>query len=230
MTTNKNESAKVWFVPESGDKKTGKISVTYTENSSCPARCPFKGHGCYAENFPCCLQWKKAPVKGVPANELKQVINETAHTNVIRHNVAGDLGKNHSNNIDKDLLDSLISAYEGLTAYTYTHTAINKHNIELVKAATEKGFVINFSTEKLSDVKKAMKAGCNAVIAVNTMENNVTVVDNVKIVKCPSTYKDNVQCKNCGLCWLKNRQFAIAFPVHGNKKKAATQNANLIDL
>ena len=32
------------------------------------------------------------------------------------------------------------------------------------------------------------------------------------------------------LCWMKNRQFAVAFPVHGNKKKAAKENANLIDL
>jgi hypothetical protein len=230
MTTNKNESAKVWFIPESGDKKTGRISVTYTDNSSCPARCPFKGHGCYAENFPCCLQWKKAPVKGVVASELKQVINNSAHTNVIRHNVAGDLGKNNSNNIDKDLLDSLITAYEGLTAYTYTHTAINKHNVELVKKASDKGFVINFSTETVKDMKKAVQAGCNAVITVNSMENNVTTVEGVKIVKCPNSYKDNMQCKNCGLCWLKNRKFVVAFPVHGNKKRAAKENASLIDL
>ena len=223
------KETKIWFVPKSGNTKTGIMSVTYTDEGSCPARCPFKHNGCYAENFPCCMQWKKTEQKGCTPNQLANVVKNSAHTEIVRHNVAGDLAKNHSNYIDSDLVNALIKAYKGLKAYTYTHTSIVKENIEIVLNAMKEGFVINFSTESVEDCKKAMQAGCNAVIACNSMSKNVVVKDGIKIVRCPATYKENVHCVNCGLC-MKQRDFAVAFPVHGNGKNKAKRAGFLTDL
>ena len=221
--------AKVWFIPQSGNTKTGIMSVTYTEESSCPARCPFKKNGCYAENFPCCLQWKKTALKGCEPDQLKKVIETSAHTNIIRHNVAGDLAKNHSNNIDKNLIENLIKAYKGLKVFTYTHCSVIKKNIDIVKKAMQENFIINFSTENMTDLKKALKNGCNGVIACNSISNKVVVKDGIKIVQCPATYNKNIHCVNCGLC-MKKRDFAIAFPVHGNGKNKAKKAGFLTDL
>ena len=224
-----NQNTKIWFVPQSGNTKTGVMSVTYTTDNTCPDRCPFKNNGCYAKNFPCCLQWKKAAQKGVTPEKLPEVVKNSAHTEVIRHNVAGDIAKNNSNYIDADLVNNLIKAYKNLKAFTYTHCSIVKKNIDIVLKAMQAGFIINFSTENVKDLKKAMQAGCNAVIACNSMKNNIVVKDGIKIVKCPATYKDNIHCVNCGLC-AKKRDFAIAFPVHGNGKNKAKKAGFLCDL
>jgi hypothetical protein len=228
MTTCEN--TKVWFIPQSGNTKTGIMSVTYTTENTCPARCPFKKNGCYAENFPCCLQWKKTAQKGTKPENLKNIIKNSVHSDVIRHNVAGDLAKNHSNNIDKSLVENLCKAYKNLKAYTYTHCSIIKKNIEIVKKAMQENFVINFSTENVKDAKKAMENGCNAVIACNSISDKVIVKNGIKIVQCPATYNKEKHCQNCGLCWQKNRGFVIAFPVHGNGKNKAKKAGFLIDL
>ena len=94
----------------------------------------------------------------------------------------------------------------------------------------QENFVINFSTENVKDAKKAMENGCNAVIACNTISDKVIVKNGIKIVQCPATYNKEKHCQNCGLCWQKNREFAIAFPVHGNGKNKAKKAGFLTDL
>ena len=229
-----NATTKIWFVSQSGNTKTGIMSVTYTTENTCPARCPFKKNGCYAENFPCCLQWKKTAQKGTEPEKLQEVIKNSCHSEIVRHNVAGDLAKNHSNDIDKKLVETLTETYKNTVkiAYTYTHTTVNKRNIDIVKKASENenNFVINFSTEKISDCKKCLAAGVNCVIACNTIAEKIVNVDGVKVVQCPATYNKEKHCQNCGLCWQKNRNFVIAFPVHGNGKNKAKKAGFLTDI
>ena len=225
-----NTTTKIWFVPESGNTKTGKMSVSYTTSETCARRCPFMDKGCYGKNFPCCLQWKKAAVKGVAPEELADVVKSSKHSEVIRHNVAGDIAVPGTSDVDASLVDCLVKAYRGLKAYTYTHCSIVSKNIEIVKKAMQAGFVINFSTENVADAKKAMQAGCNAVIACASMSANVVEKDGVKIVRCPATYREGVHCVNCGLCMQANRKFAVAFPVHGNGKGKALRAGFLTDL
>lgn len=230
MINNENENVKIWLVEKSGNTKTGIMSVTYTTDNTCPERCPLKNNGCYAKNFPCCMQWKKAYSKGVTPDQLKNVVENSNATEIIRHNVAGDIAKENTNEINESLVKNLVAAYKGHKAYTYTHCEINERNIKIVKEACENGFIINFSTENMEDLKKAMDAGCNAVIACNTISDRVIIKNGVKIVCCPNALnKENVHCANCGLC-MKKRDFAIAFPIHGNGKKKAQEAGFLSDL
>ena len=44
---------------KSSNIKTGPIAVSTTSKDSCPATCPLKGNGCYAESGPLLLHWNK---------------------------------------------------------------------------------------------------------------------------------------------------------------------------
>ena len=68
------------------------------------------------------------------------------------------------------------------------------------------------------------------MIAVNEMQEKVKTVDGVKVVKCPNADNKDIKCLNCGLCYQKNRAFAIAFPVHGAKKEKAKKSGFLTNL
>jgi hypothetical protein len=36
---------------------------------------------------------------------------------------------------------------------------------------------------------------------------------------CPAQIKDTITCKDCGLCQVVDRKFAIGFKPHGNSAK-----------
>lgn len=218
------------YVAVSDNAKTGKMSAVYTalknnKCGSCPARCPFASAGCYAKNGPCNIHWEDTAKnsKTTIANLNETIKNGKKHKNVLRHNVAGDIAIKGTNDINKELVEKLTDIYSENfdVAYSYTHCEITDKNIEIVKAAAKKNFIVNFSTEKVSDCKKCIAAGVNCVIACNTMQPNTAIIDGVKIVKCPNATNKNIKCVNCGLCYKKNRNFAIAFPVHGNQKEKA---------
>ena len=228
--TNLND-IKIKFVASSGNKKTGNISQTYTSCNSCPNRCPFKNAGCYAKQGPVSWQWKKVEKTGCSPEELKNVVkNSKKVSEVIRHNVAGDIAIPGTDDINESLLNELCDAYKDHKAYSYTHCEVNERNLKLVKAAADKGFVINFSTEDIETAKKVLKAGCNAVIACNTISNRVVKKNDLTIVQCPATIDPEKHCATCGLCWQKDRKVVVAFPVHGNGKKKAKEAGFLSDL
>lgn len=217
------------YVAVSDNAKTGKMSAVYTatcesKTGSCPIRCPFANAGCYAKNGPCNIHWENTVKSETSIYNLNETIkNGKKHKKILRHNVAGDMAISGSNELNQALVEKLSTIYNDNfeVAYTYTHCSVNQRNIDIVKAATKNNFVINFSTEKVSDCKKCLAAGVNCVIACNTMQPNTVVIDGVKIVKCPNATNKNIKCVNCGLCYQKNRNFAVAFPVHGNQKEKA---------
>lgn len=229
----KREEIRIHFVGVSHDTKTGIMSATYSSCNTCPQRCPLRrGGGCYAENGHCNIHFVgvSAGITGTSPDELKDAIDNTPHCNIVRHNVAGDIAKPGTSDIDEKLLDTLCKAYKGLTAYTYTHCDHTERNFNLMKKAIDNGFVVNSSCETMEQVKKAMNAGVPAVIAVNTMNGKVATVDGVKVVKCPNSDDKTRTCNGCRLCMMKERKFAVAFPVHGTKKATATKSGNLIDI
>lgn len=224
-------TVKIRFIGSSKNAKTGDISQTYTTCNTCPKRCPFKHNGCYAENFFVKINWNKTEKIGVAPEGLRAVIEQTPHTNIIRHNVAGDIAVPGTDDIDENLVNTLCKAYKGLKAYTYTHTDINnQHNIEIVKKASDRGFIINFSTENVKDALRCRAAGVNAVIAVNTISDKMVVIDNTMFIQCPATYNKDFTCKQCGMCWQKNRKHIIVFPVHGAGQGKAKKAGFLTDL
>ena len=227
------------FVEKSGKRKTGIISQTYTatcncKEGSCPGRCPFANAGCYAKNFMVNANWKKIPETGKNIDQLREAIEGSKKkTEVIRHNIAGDIAVEGTDQINKALLEKLTDIYNKnfKVAFSYTHCEVNDRNLSLVKAAAEKNFIINFSIEDIEIAKKVTEAGCNAVIACNTISNKVVKKDGLTIVQCPSTIDpEKHHCATCGLCWQKDRKVIVAFPVHGAGKGKAKKAGFLTDL
>ena len=225
------EKIKIKFIEKSQNSKTGNISQTYSTPNTCPLRCPFKNNGCYAENFYTKMVWKKTEKFGADPKELKEIIQKSKHhSSIIRHNIAGDIAIPCTNNIDAKLVNILCDAYKNCNAYTYTHCEISKENIQIVKDACKKGFVINFSTETVEDAKKCIENGVNCVMTCNTILNKVVEKNGIKFVQCPATLDKEKHCANCKLCLLKERKFVIVFPIHGNGKKKAINSGILTDL
>ena len=212
---------KILYIPRSNNAKTGDISQTYSACTTCSASCPFKGHGCYGENFTTRINWKRA---NCTEKTLSDTMDEKGHTHIVRHNVAGDMCKPGTSELDTALLHDLIKAWKatGVTAYTYTHADKVPMNFIKVQHAIEQGFIVNMSCETLEQVKVCHENHVPAVLAVYdwTEKNKVTRrIDGITYRLCPATYDKNITCRDCGKCWKSERKEVIVFPAHGIGKK-----------
>lgn len=238
------------FVGVAGNGKTGPMAATYTAGTidnhegeddeakaceaihdPCPLRCLFCHHGCYAENYTVLHWWKDTAKNGKKASEMLEEIENTAHLPILRHNVAGDLSTPGSSTINADLVIFLTYLYKmlRLKAYTYTHCTIDNNSIEVIKKAIKNGFIINASTERPEQAKRAMENGIPAVMAVNDMEKEEEIIDGIKYKKCKFNC-DKTQCCNCKWCLNAKRDFVVVFPVHGTKAKQVKKDGFLKDL
>lgn len=217
------DNYRFFATPHSANAKTGDIAQTYTNPETCPTRCPFKGHGCYAENFGANFQWKRAENGFDVWALIDWVQANTEEGDLIRHNVAGDICYPNSNDIDPQLVNYLIIAYRGRKAYTYTHAEVNERNAQIVRDATSQGFVISFSCETPEEVDKAFMLGCMAVLTVTkAVEPNATTPNGWRIIQCPNQTHNDVTCKSCALC-ARLRGVVIAFQTHGTRAKKANE-------
>ena len=203
------------FIKKSKNRKTGAIPQTYMDKSTCPKRCPWRGHGCYGENFTTNLTWNRVYD---PLESIKDSVKELKGKCVIRQSVAGDIATPNTNDIDRHTVDILNDAYKGHFAYTYTHCELSPINVKIAKASK---MVINFSCETLSQVKKCKKYGVPSVLSVRKMEGEEKTIDGIKFKKCPAIYKEGMNCKKCLKCLNKNRNYVIVFEVHGKGQKKA---------
>ena len=139
---------KILYIPHSKNEKTGDISQTYSACNICPTSCPFKGHGCYGENFTTRHHWKQANCN---SKTLADAMESKGHTRIVRHNVAGDMCKPGTSELDSSLIRDLIKAWKAMkvTAYTYTHADKTSRNFAIVKHAIKNGFIVSVSCESL---------------------------------------------------------------------------------
>ena len=72
----------------SRNRKTGPIPVVTASKDTCPATCPLRGAGCYAEHGPLALQWEKCRLT---LDELCQRIRRLPKRQLWRYGQAGDL-------------------------------------------------------------------------------------------------------------------------------------------
>lgn len=214
-------------IAHSSNCKTGDIAQTYTAPLSCPNRCAFKKSGsCFAmANFHCHQNWERTNRRGknvIGADALADWVKENTEENsLIRHNVAGDIASPNSDDINADLLETLISAFENRRAYTYTHCEPNERNINLVKNSNARGFTINFSCESLKDADSVMDQGVPAVVAVPAAVPAGLKVRGRRVINCPAQTHESITCKTCGLCARAGRGVIVAFAAHGSKKAIA---------
>jgi hypothetical protein len=212
---------------KSGNDKTGPIPVSTSERATCPATCPFYNKGCYAKYGPAAIQWRKVSdaERGSDWQDFCKKITTLPENQLWRHNQAGDLPHNEGN-IDYKKLRQLIMSNQGKRGYTYTHHVLNEHNRVCLENANMMGFTVNASTEDVEVADKVMtEYGIPAVAVVNseTTQRFSKTESGRKVIQCPATVYDNVNCATCGLCANANRDYIIAFPAHGTAKKTVNE-------
>lgn len=219
---------KVKFVIPKGSKscnsKTGPIPASYTEASTCPDSCSFKGNGCYARFSYVRMHWDRADQSW---DELCQGVSNLKPGQLWRHNIAGDLpGKN--NVIDTKLLDKLVkaNAKAGARGFTFTHKPIGMRgqkliNAQAIYACNKSGFTVNLSADNLKEVDEYMKYRIAPVVVTlpSDAPNKLMTPGGNLVIACPATVRDDVTCATCGLCQKANRKAVIGFKAHGVAKK-----------
>lgn len=219
---------RVGFTLKSSNAKTGNIPVTISSSKTCPSSCPLKGAGCYADIGPLMIHWKAVDNnRGVTWDQLCKNISELEPGAVWRHNQAGDL-PGQGNKIDRAALRQLVTANRGRRGFTYTHKPLTQKNISAIKTANRRGFTINLSANNLkhADELAAKKIAPVVVVLPEKQEENTTTPKGRKVVVCPATQRDDVTCKSCRLCAIKDRNFIVGFPAHGVRKRQASEVAN----
>jgi len=215
---------RIHFKRVSDNKKTGAIPVTMTERASCPSSCPLKGAGCYAENFPIVLHWRRVESTGLEWGELCEKVSGLPPGQLWRHDVAGDLPHNRGV-IDAQAMLELASANKGRKGFTYTHHRVdNAQNAQILADCNAAGLTINLSAESLqqADALAALDIAPVVVVVPEDASRLQHTADGRAVVGCPATYRKDVTCESCGLCAITSRRCIVAFPVHGVKKRYAT--------
>lgn len=218
----------VHFVRYSSNRKTGKIPISMTEQSSCAPDCPLKGTGCYGEYGHSLLHWLKVPERGIPFSSFIKEVSRLPEWEMFRNNVVGDLPHTFGYLIP-ELVVNLSRAVRHLrAAWTYTHHRLNSHNLAIIREAIANGFTINVSCEDTHTAALNALRGLPTVCVVPPEAPSCFREEGVTFVQCPATLRDDINCKNCGgprgipLCARPDRKVVVTFPTHGpGRKKAA---------
>lgn len=205
--------------------KTGPIAVSTTSEETCPEACSLKNAGCYADNGPLALFWRKVTERkaGAAWNDAIAKIKALPKGIMFRHNQAGDL-PGQGNAIDGEKLRQLVNAARGKIAFTYTHKPMTQENIALVREANEAGFTINLSAETVAQADELAALGIApiALVLPSDQTKAFRTPEGRLVGICPATISDKVTCATCGLCAQANRKAIIGFPAHGARRKKAS--------
>lgn len=203
------------FTRVSETKKLGPIPSVISEASTCPTTCPLKNNGCYAENFPLSMWWKRLSLN---LKELSFKIRRLPEGQLWRYAIAGDL-PGDGVNINKGQLAELVLANKGRRGFTYTHYLPTPDNLDAIQHAIQNGFVINMSANNLTQADYYMSLDLpTAVVLPSGTTRPVRTPGGNMVVPCPAT-QGEANCSTCQLCSIINRRVAIGFPAHGAKKK-----------
>jgi hypothetical protein len=113
----------------------------------------------------------------------------------------------------------LVAANSGKRGFTYTHKHVSPENLVAIRAANRNGFTINLSANTLeeADILAGRKAGPVVVILpANSAYRHVEhTLEGRTVIIYPESYREDLQCINCGLCADPTRTAIIGFPAHG---------------
>ena len=216
---------------KSANRKTGCMPVSTSPAQTCPASCPFKGNGCYAEGGPLKMHWDKvsAGQRGTDWSNFLGSIAKLPNGTTWRHNQAGDLCGS-ANTIDHSALKELVAANKGKNGYTYTHYTMNdESNRKAVREANAQGFTINLSAESLTQADELLDLDIGPVALTMTSAAQSTVTPKGrKVVVCPAQTNEAITCAQCRLCAKSNRKLIVCFRAHGFKRSFVDKNLNKI--
>lgn len=218
------------YIDQSKNGKTGVCPQTYTQDETCPVRCPFKHSGCYAECMRVLKNWGKTKIDGYEKaithsirskEQLRARVEASINAGftIIRHNVAGDICRPGTNIIDGDFVDDLTYGFCGV-GYTYTHAEINGRNSEIIRKAAKGAFIINYSCETPAECQAAAAEKIPAVLAWDVTDWGMPVADGLHFVQCPQQTK-GISCAKCRLCARAGRKSIVVFDAHSNGKNKA---------
>lgn len=212
----------VHLTPKSSNAKTGPIPVSTTEANSCPPSCPLRDKGCYAKGGPLGLHWSAVSrrERGMSWKDFCATIAALPEGTLWRHNQSGDL-PGEGEEIDAAELFSLTIANEGKKGFTYTHKR-GEANFDLIRVANAHGFTVNLSANNLADADTLADTGAGPVCVLlpADQKTNTVTPQGRKVVLCPATQRDGVNCASCRLCSRADRSCIIGFPAHGASKRA----------
>ena len=218
-------SHQIQFTRNSRNSKTGPIPVTTTSEESCPASCPLKRNGCFADGGPLAILWRKVTERkaGLAWSDALDQIAKLPKGTLWRHNQAGDL-PGIGDSIDADLMAQLVRANKGRKGFTYTHKPMTPANADAVAYANAQGFTVNLSANTLAHADQLADTGVGPVVVVLPADQTRATVtpQGRKVAICPATISDNVTCATCGLCALRDRKAIVGFPAHGASKRKAS--------
>ena len=225
---------RITFTRKSGNKKTGPMPVSMTEERSCPKACPLYRNGCYARSWPLVKHWDdlSSGKTGIGWAEFIECIKELPRGILWRHNQAGDLPHTGDRaTIDARALSDLTDANSGARGFTYTHyDPTIGDNAKALADANTRGFTVNLSGNNLKHADKLAAINCGPVVTVLPAEVNGNQVIKTpagnNVVVCPATYRDDVTCASCGLCARANRKVIVGFPAHGTSARKASAIAS----
>lgn len=218
---------KTHFIPESGNRKTGAIPVTFSERGTCPPSCPHYRSDCYAEDFYTRLNWNKVPARGVELAELAEKIAALPAGQLWRHNIAGDL-LGAGETVDAYALGEIVRANIGKRGFTYTHKQ-SAEAIKWARHATQWGFTVNLSADDAghADTLAAHGLPVVCIVPMDTPEKSTTP-GGLPIVVCPAQTRDDKTCADCGLCQRADRAVIVGFRAHGTRAKLADAKARRV--
>ena len=213
---------------KSRNAKTGDIPVSTTSAKSCPSGCVFNGNGCYAESGPLAIWWRKVTNEeaGETWADFIAAVADLPAGILWRHNQAGDLPGNKIK-INAGAVAKLVVANAGKRGFTYTHydALSNASNRATIAKANAAGFTINLSGNNLEHADKLAELAIGPVVVVlpaDAGSDKRETPAGRTVITCTATYRDDVTCKSCGLCAIRDRQVIIGFPAHGaNKRKVS---------
>ena len=207
--------------------KTGPIPVSTTSALSCPPSCAFFKM-CYGSTGPIKIHWDKVTDgdRGENWDDFCSRITALPRQQLWRHNQVGDLYGN-GDKIDTRKLAQLVKANNGKRGFTYTHkpvigtSKLATANRKAVATANRNGFTINLSGNNLEHADKLADLAIAPVVVVlpSTATSNTVTPSGRKVIVCPATQREGVNCATCQLCSKVNRSVIVGFPAHGTYKR-----------
>lgn len=201
---------------KSGNQKTGPIATMKTSKDTCPAACPLKEAACYGEGFRLKKHWEALPEKGMDIEGFCQAVGKIPPGKLIRLFEVGDIPPG------KKERERLFKGVSHLKAFGYTHRSPTESLVSFLKSQEA---TMNLSANNLTHLDAIAGKGIPCVTVLPwDHEGKVTYTEKgLRVVTCPATYKEGFTCAQCGggdpLCARKDRDYAIGFPGHGNRKK-----------
>lgn len=222
MTTSALTDSIPVHISWSSNRKTGSMPVSTTGEQSCPSTCKHKKlNTCYAKFSFLGIHWKKVSAghRQMSYKDFLQFIRNLPEKTLWRHNQAGDLD-GHDIKINRHKLTQLVNANKGKYGFTYTHKPLTAQNIDAIDHANRNGFTINVSADDIQSAldiySRSKLLGYLCPVTVTVPEDYVE--DNEQIKICPAQRTD-VQCQQCQWCAIANRNWIIAFKMHGSRRK-----------